>query len=527
MEITKPIRLIELFGGIGSQAMALRDIGANFEHYKLIEFDKYAVASYNVIHDTRHTTHDIRDIHGQDLEITETDKYCYLMTYSFPCTDLSVAGKMAGMSKAEWAEGKATRSGLLWEVERILKELPKDQLPQVLLMENVPQVHAEKNEADFNSWLDFLNSKGYINFYDDLNAKDYGIPQNRDRCFCVSFLTDEFMEYNFPDKVKLEQVMKDYLEEKVDEKYYLKTQRAKDLIEKLVDDGVIGGLQEHQTQRSDGVCPSLTAAMGMGGGQIPIIKTQKEGVDLSTRTTGLKTICATICARYDAGIINHQNLNTGVIEKTICRQVGRNPDNSKSRKAGIHTEQRLEPTAEGICGALTTVKKDNLVLEKKNIIYDDYNSNIPDDQECIGTITPTCGSPTMRNGKKIIEETQSIEIKQATKEGSIKCKVGGCYDASYPDSKTRRGRVQEGGDVTPTLTASNSENIHYVETQYRIRKLTPKECWRLMGYTDEDYEKAAAVNSNTQLYKQAGNAIVKQVLMAIFRQMIPQNCRQK
>lgn len=163
--------------------------------------------------------------------------------------------------------------------------------------------------------------------------------------------------------------------------------------------------------------------------------------------------------------------------------------------------------------------------QKRNIIYDDYNSNIPEDQECIGTITPTCNSPTMRNGKKIIEVNQSIEIKQATKEGTIKCKVGGCYDASYPDSKTRRGRVQEGGDVTPTLTASSSENIHYVETQYRIRKLTPKECWRLMGYTDEDYEKAAAVNSNTQLYKQAGNAIVKQVLMAIFKQMIPESAR--
>lgn len=91
-----------------------------------------------------------------------------------------------------------------------------------------------------------------------------------------------------------------------------------------------------------------------------------------------------------------------------------------------------------------------------------------------------------------------------------------------------RGRNPERPtDVTPTLTASNSENIHYVETQYRIRKLTPKECWRLMGYTDEDYEKAAAVNSNTQLYKQAGNAIVKQVLMAIFRQMIPENYRKK
>ena len=112
-----------------------------------------------------------------------------------------------------------------------------------------------------------------------------------------------------------------------------------------------------------------------------------------------------------------------------------------------------------------------------------------------------------------------IKIKQATKKGYIECPVGGCFDSSYPNSTLRRGRVQEGGNVTPTITASGGENINYVETQYRIRKLTPKECWRLMGYTDTDFEKAAAVNSNTQLYKQAGNAIVKQVLMAIFSQM--------
>lgn len=114
-----------------------------------------------------------------------------------------------------------------------------------------------------------------------------------------------------------------------------------------------------------------------------------------------------------------------------------------------------------------------------------------------------------------------VKIKQATKEGTIKCKVGGCYDASYPNSKTRRGRVQNDGDVVPTITASNSENINVIETVYRIRKLTPRECWRLMGYTDEDFDKAQAAGvSNSQLYKQAGNAIVKQVLMAIFSQLI-------
>ena len=117
---------------------------------------------------------------------------------------------------------------------------------------------------------------------------------------------------------------------------------------------------------------------------------------------------------------------------------------------------------------------------------------------------------------------EELKIKQATKEGTISVKVGGCYDASFPGSTTRRGRVQEGGDVAPTLTAGSNENIHYVETVYRIRKLTPRECWRLMGYTDTDFDKAEKVNSATQLYKQAGNAIVKQVLMAIFKQMLPE-----
>ena len=249
-KITKKIRLIELFGGIGSQAMALRDIWADFEHYKLIEFDKYAVQSYNAIHDTRHTTHDIRDIHGADLEIKEKEKYCYLMTYSFPCTDLSVAGKMQGMSKEQWAKGESTRSGLLWEVERILKELPKDQLPDVLLMENVPQVHAEQNLQDFENWQSFLRGKGYFNFWEDLNAKNYGIPQNRERCFMVSILSDDFVDFYFPPKEELKKVMKDFLEEKVDEKYYITSEKADNLIAELIQTGVLPTEQNRTEQNS-------------------------------------------------------------------------------------------------------------------------------------------------------------------------------------------------------------------------------------------------------------------------------------
>lgn len=115
---------------------------------------------------------------------------------------------------------------------------------------------------------------------------------------------------------------------------------------------------------------------------------------------------------------------------------------------------------------------------------------------------------------------QLIGVKQATTKGYIECIVGGVVDLSYPQSTTRRGRVQEMGKVSPTLTATNTE-IHRIESPYRIRKLTPLECWRLMDFPDEDFEKAAQVNSNTQLYKQAGNSIVRNVLVAIIGQMIP------
>ena len=229
-KINKPIRLIELFGGVGSQAMALRNIGADFEHYRLVEWDKYPVASYNAIHGTNFQPMDITKIHGEDLGIIETLNYCYIMTYSFPCQDLSVAGKMAGMSK-----GSGTRSGLLWEVERLLNEV--ENLPQVLLMENVPQVHSVKNMPDFQKWIDFLSSKGYSNYWQDLNARDYEVPQNRQRCFMVSILGGK--TYKFPEKKPLKTVMKDCLEDCVDDKYYITSEKAKKLVDTLILEGKI------------------------------------------------------------------------------------------------------------------------------------------------------------------------------------------------------------------------------------------------------------------------------------------------
>lgn len=189
----------------------------------------------------------------------------------------------------------------------------------------------------------------------------------------------------------------------------------------------------------------------------------------------------------------------------------------------------IEPNTKGICNTLTSVQKDNLVLEAKALRmvrteegkklrkqyeaheikhkFNEFREAEPRPDGCSNTLST-------------VQKDNLVFIKQATKKGYIECNVGGVADLSYPDSKTRRGRVQDNGDTSPTLTAGESD-ICKIESPYRIRKLTPLECWRLMGFTDEEFQSAEQVNSNTQLYKQAGNSIVVNVLVAIIGQMIP------
>ncbi len=450
--IDKPIRLIELFAGIGSQAMALRDLGADFEHYRVVEFDKFAITSYNAIHGTDFPTMDIVKIRGADLGVTETDKYCYIMTYSFPCQDLSVAGKQKGMTK-----GSGTRSGLLWEVERLLNEV--ENLPQVLVMENVPQVHSQANMQDFQKWIEFLESKGYSNYWEDLNAKDYGVAQNRERCIMVSLFGQ--WNFKFPQEIPLDKTMKDYLEDVVEEKYYIKTEKSQKLIQKLITNGTLDKTADYEmdgnfNQRGkvhgeNSICRTI---LGCGhAGNEP-----KVCVDLSINNPFVNTVSNCITAK-DRGISNQKQCGNGVVERRlgniygfdggnyagnvydkenlsptirtfqggnqqpmIVAMRGRNPSNPSDRTAGSPTEQRLEPSSQGLCNTLTSVQKDNLVME--------------------------------------------------------------------------------------------------ININYRIRKLTPLECWRLMGFSDRDFHAAEKQNSNSQLYKQAGNSIVKDVLMGIFKQLI-------
>lgn len=234
VHINKRIRLIELFSGYGSQALGLKYLGIPFEHHFVCENDKYACASYSKLHRFNVEPLDIRNCTGSMLNITDTDKYLYLMTYSFPCVDLSVSGDMKGMRK-----GDSTRSGLLWEVERILKELHEGEmeLPQLLLLENVTQIHGVTAYYDFKLWIEFLESLGYKSFWQDLNARDFGIPQNRERTFMLSFLTKEFgkdVVYRFPKPFPLTRTIEDVLEENVDERLYVDSPDIQAMIDDLV-----------------------------------------------------------------------------------------------------------------------------------------------------------------------------------------------------------------------------------------------------------------------------------------------------
>lgn len=490
-KIKNHIRLIELFGGIGSQAMALRDIGAYFTHWRLVEFCKYAVASYNAIHGTNFEPTDIKNVKGEDLGIVDTQNFTYILTYSFPCQDLSLAGKQRGMTK-----GSGTRSCLLWEVERLLNET--ENLPQVLLMENVPQVHGTKNIDDFNLWIDFLKSKGYSNFWHDLNAKDYGVAQNRKRCFMVSILGNEF--YEFPQPVKLNKCIKDYLEDEVDEKYYIKSEKAFKLILDLQERGILEG-KEKVKMAGDRMAESKSNEIIVIG---KMDHTLDNTLESANRIYSKDGICPTIptCAGG--------NIQPKIIDelKTIVAMRGRNPENPSDRTAGAKTEQRLEPNGDGLCNTLTSVQKDNLLLEEKKINKIGQISN--EGSQC-GTVVSDDGLfPTISAGTHGYANPHICT--KSTKPECINLYDDQGKETSFQD------RVYKTDKISPAITTSFRPS--YEIEKYRIRKLTPKECWRLMGFSDEDFEKAAKVNSNTQLYKQAGNSIVKDVLMAIFRQMI-------
>ena len=190
--------------------MALRNLGIEHEVVAIAEIDKYALKSYEAIHGDCPNLGDISKIDPNTIPDHD------LFTYSFPCQDISAAGKGKGFEK-----GSGTRSGLLWECEKVIRA----KKPKYLLMENVKNLVSKKFKPGFEEWLKALEEIGYTNYYSVLNAKDFGVPQNRERVFCVSILGDH-EPYIFPEKQELAIRLKDVLEDEVDEKYYLSEERV-------------------------------------------------------------------------------------------------------------------------------------------------------------------------------------------------------------------------------------------------------------------------------------------------------------
>lgn len=501
-KITKPIRLIELFAGIGSQVKSLKKLQKKYkfelEEYRIVEFDKYAISSYNAINGTDFKPMDITKITAFDLNITNTDKFEYILTYSFPCQDLSLAGKQRGMKK-----GNGTRSGLLWEVERILDEC--DELPQILLMENVPQVISSSNMNDFREWQLKLEKLGYTNYVSLLNAKDYGIPQNRNRCFMISFLGQ--YSYKFPKPVELKLRLKDLLEGKVDEKYYLS--------DKMIE--YISSSNEKWTGNNDKSLVNKTIA--------------------STLNTGEGH------RRCDASNYIVPSLNNDDIDLKAVRKYGIFDDEKGKHQVGsVWDKERLAPTLDTMQGGYRQpcieMREKTKRGYKEAYEGDGVYLNRPHQKR--GVVQHGMIQTLKTSGNDVgvvVSEPEIIRVGK-TKSGGQRSEIisgegiSSCLSATdYKQPKqicigqvstrnSQAGKVYSPDGVSQTLCAgTHGYAMGNVEHNLRIRKLTPLECFRLMGFDDEDFYRAEKVNSNTQLYKQAGNSIVVNVLEHIFEQL--------
>ena len=458
-----PIRLIELFAGYGSQAMALKRLGLPFENHFVCDFDKYAIKSYNAVHGTDYEPIDIKNVTAADLKITDRDHFTYLLTYSFPCTDLSIAGKMEGMTK-----GTHTRSGLLWEVERILKECGEN-LPQFLFMENVPMVHGSKNIDDFNDWICFLDSLGYKSKWQDLNAKDYGVAPNRDRCFMVSWLEQGFT-YMFPQPFKLDKTMRDYLDTEVDERYYLTSAKAQKLIEDLQIESQGAALNPNSKTRR--------ARSQDKGNSAPTVTAMGELLRIE-KSDEIKVV-----GRMDNSDGTHESLNRVYSADHLAPALD-------SMRGGNRQPKILDISVIGVMD-----NTDDHTYESCNRVYDKNGCS------------PAIQSRDYKEPLHILDETPVL--------------LGGIGEKKSNNGTQyyQQDRVYSSEGVAmahPSQIPGGSYNYATIEgSRYRIRKLTEIECLRLMGVSDEDARKMRAVNSATQCYKQAGNSIVVDVMVYIF-----------
>lgn len=576
--------MIELFSGVGAQERALRQFGFPYEVTNTCDCDKDAVLSYaamrwdlekemetfefpsqdkmieelqakNLGYDFQKGKHTITKKTSLpklkqyyiadklsknlgDISLVEKLPYADLATYSFPCTDLSVAGKGEGMvNKCDFcgyswpidfsdAEetlicpecgeevSSSTRSGLLGQVQRLLGVAKEDNtLPKYLLLENVKNLIGKKFIGQFEAWVKWLDNIGYNTYWKVLNGKHYGIPQNRERVFAISIRKDvDVKGFIFPETVPLTTRLKDMLEHCVDEKYYLPDDR----IEKIINSTF---MQEKKRIQMTDICDTLLARDWKDPKCVPVeddispirignIYDENYGTGYAGNVWDKDGVSPTLQTAQGG---NRMPL---VLEEEpfIVASRGRNPDNPSDRTVGAPTEQRLEPNFSGCTNTLTSVQKDNYVAEP--IVCEERRDEgirlFKDD--CVGTLRTidACGD------KRVLEPQLEFVGGLGNKDWA---KDGKQLSRNYPQGS----RVYSADGIASSLTAQGVggaggfSGLYAVEDRirWRIRKLTPKECIRLMNFTDSDYEAMAKYVSNSAIYKQAGNSIIVACLIAI------------
>jgi DNA (cytosine-5)-methyltransferase 1 len=405
---------------------------------------------------------------------------------------LSQAGLSKGMEK-----GSGTRSGLLWEIERILDEC--EQLPQILLMENVPQVIGEKNRDAFRDWFLKLESLGYKSWYTIMNGKDYEVPQNRERCFMVSALGDYY--YDFPEVKPLKLRLKDMLEAEVDEKYYLSDVTIERIKNWNAQQDPLKNIDKEKF-----VSPCITArGAGEEHSGMILIKCEQVGEiqgsgynEMTGMVYGSNGLSPTVRTFCGGGQEIKIAVNSATKSGYEIAEVGDSIDiaypNSNTRRGRV---------GKGVSQTLLTSDQMAVLEEQPRIA------------ECIGGI----GEKNSNGGTQYYQQDRiySGDIALAHPANL----PSGSYYYTEPTALDEQNGYVRHDVLVGTLTTDGSSPKHNnrIIEGYKIRKLTPKECFRLMGVKDEDFERVAQDQSNSSLYHLAGDSIITNCLMAIFKQM--------
>lgn len=408
------VTFIDFFSGIGGFHSGFEKAGMKCIGW--CEFDKYAQKSYREIYDTKglYFSEDVRKIRGWELPNAT------LWSFGFPCQDISIAGKQKGI-------GRGTRSGLFFEIMRLLDE-KEDDKPEWIIAENVKNLLSIEGGWGFLKVTSEMAKRGYTVQWRLYNSKDYGVPQNRERVYIIGHLRERGGRELLPIARKSERTLKQ----------------------------VIGGSQGCRVYKPELSCTLSSQSGGLGA------------------RTGLYVV-GTVGKSEQRGRVYQPNGNIGALSATDYK----GPPLILTEARAVLTPDRLKKRQNG--------------------------RRFKEPGEPMFTLTG--------------QDRHGVMIKNATKAGALLAMPGDGIDLSYPSMNTRRGRVQK--ESCNTITAQGQLGV-LMESYptVRIRKLTPKECWRLQGFTDEQFEKAAAVNSNSQLYKQAGNAVTVNVVEEIGRHIM-------